>query len=531
MNRNMTKLKAVFIPFLLTFVGLMIGYTFFHWLLFIRLSFFPLKPLLTDLAFPITLTGLLIGCFLHPKLKVLNLESKHGSSRHFYSYIAWLLLAVPLVILQHYMVTATGQLNEISSVNEINRVATTKYYTLEKQYIDKKISSVYSRSYNGRGKNAVFYVELYRVLPIFENENDVQTNRASAWLGFKYRKRISRRLSPEEQQKRINEFIDKSQKDFERKDFSRFVYFDRIGNSDDKNYYALAVQKMRYRLDPTILVGVDQPFEQRNGKKSYWFLATSFCGLLVWLLMVLLAPLAGQGQREEVEIDRPPAKTPKNSEWLNIFVGQKGYQVTPVLLYLNVSVLFWIFLDNFNFVVYDGRNLFNWGANYGPFLRDGEWWRFFTHLFLSGSLVHLLVNMVGLYYIGILLEPLLGAIKYMLVLVLTGILASLASMGWYHAAVSVGMSGAVFGLYGVFLVLLLKKVYLQKLTTWFLVAAAVFVSFNLVMGFVGAADNVAHIGGFLSGCVIGLILYYIPHQHENAGLGARILENDNHVPS
>ena len=120
--------------------------------------------------------------------------------------------------------------------------------------------------------------------------------------------------------------------------------------------------------------------------------------------------------------------------------------------------------------------------------------------------MHLLANMYGLLFVGIFLEPLLAPVKYLAIYLVTGVLASLASIWWYDATVSVGASGAIFGLYGVFLALLVTKVYTAAFAKSFLLSTVVFVGFNLLMGLTGGIDNAAHLGGLISGIVIGLVL-------------------------
>lgn len=129
-----------------------------------------------------------------------------------------------------------------------------------------------------------------------------------------------------------------------------------------------------------------------------------------------------------------------------------------------------------------------------------------TNTFMHGGLMHILANMYGLLFVGIFLEPLLGKTKYLLIYLTTGILASGASIWWYDATVSVGASGAIFGLYGFFLATLLLKVFPPDFGKAFLTSTLVFVGFNLLMGFTGGIDNAAHIGGLVSGFVIGLIM-------------------------
>jgi membrane associated rhomboid family serine protease len=70
----------------------------------------------------------------------------------------------------------------------------------------------------------------------------------------------------------------------------------------------------------------------------------------------------------------------------------------------------------------------------------------------------------------------------------------------------VGASGAIFGLYEIFLSLLLNRVYPKEVSKSFLLAMLIFLGFNLLVGVSGGIDNAAHLGGLLSGMLLGLIV-------------------------
>ncbi|KAF2081827.1 rhomboid family intramembrane serine protease [Flavobacterium sharifuzzamanii] len=155
---------------------------------------------------------------------------------------------------------------------------------------------------------------------------------------------------------------------------------------------------------------------------------------------------------------------------------------------------------------FNGQDLLNWGGNFRPFTINGQWWRLLTNIFLHGGLIHLVSNMFGLLFIGLFIEPVLGKTKYLVVYLITGILASCASIWWHEATVSIGASGAIFGLYGLFLSLLLRNVFPPDFSKTFLTTTLIFIGYNLIMGLAGGIDNAAHIGGLLSGFIIGIII-------------------------
>ena len=200
-----------------------------------------------------------------------------------------------------------------------------------------------------------------------------------------------------------------------------------------------------------------------------------------------------------------PANEDELKEFLDFLKPKEGYFITPILIYLNIAVYLIMVFAGLGFISFKGQDLLNWGANFRPLTTNGEWWRLLTSTFLHGGLIHLLANMYGLLFVGIFLEPLLGRTKYLIAYLLTGVLASCASLWWYDSTVSVGASGAIFGLYGIFIALLLTKVFTPEFAKSFLISTSIFVGFNLLMGLTGGIDNAAHIGGLLSGFIIGLI--------------------------
>ena len=173
---------------------------------------------------------------------------------------------------------------------------------------------------------------------------------------------------------------------------------------------------------------------------------------------------------------------------------------------LNILIFIFMVLSGLGLISFRAEDLLAWGANFKPSTLNGEWWRLITNTFLHGGLMHLFANMYGLLFVGIFLEPRIGKIRYALIYLGTGIIASIGSIWWHEATVSVGASGAIFGLYGVFLAILLTKVFPKGFSKAFLISTLVFVGFNLLMGLTGGIDNAAHIGGLASGFVTGLLI-------------------------
>src|SRR5262249_51467083 len=145
------------------------------------------------------------------------------------------------------------------------------------------------------------------------------------------------------------------------------------------------------------------------------------------------------------------------------------------------------------------------GADYGPLVvRDHQWWRLVTSMFVHSGPAHLLMNMVALYQAGPLLEQHYGRLRFLLLYLAAGLAGALASLAWnwHDPVVSVGASGAGCGLVAAGAVagqLRLGQRYRDSMLRWLALIAA----FGL---FVGNIDNAAHFGGMAAGACIAWLL-------------------------
>uniref|UniRef100_A0ACD5TTF4 Uncharacterized protein n=1 Tax=Avena sativa TaxID=4498 RepID=A0ACD5TTF4_AVESA len=140
-----------------------------------------------------------------------------------------------------------------------------------------------------------------------------------------------------------------------------------------------------------------------------------------------------------------------------------------------------------------------------------EGWRLFTCMWMHAGILHLLANMLSLLLIGLRLEQQFGYVRIGGIYMLSGLGGSVLSSLFIRGSISVGASGALFGLLGAMLSELLSNwtIYTNKvaavLTLLFVVAV------NLVLGILPHVNNFAHIGGFITGFLLGFVLLMRPH--------------------
>ena len=147
------------------------------------------------------------------------------------------------------------------------------------------------------------------------------------------------------------------------------------------------------------------------------------------------------------------------------------------------------------------------GALHGGKVRDGEWYRLVTHLFLHGDIWHLGNNMLILFCLGNALEHYVGNISYGVIYFFSGILAGLGSVVYNtNSTVSVGASGAVFGVVGAMIWLVLRN--RGRLEGFTGPRMIMFVLMSVYAGFVDqGVDNAAHIAGLIAGFLLAMLLY------------------------
>ncbi|PWJ56832.1 rhomboid protease GluP [Dyadobacter jejuensis] len=200
----------------------------------------------------------------------------------------------------------------------------------------------------------------------------------------------------------------------------------------------------------------------------------------------------------------PPATiAEKFDHFLSLFKPKESYYITPVLLNLNILVFLAMVASGVNFLMPGKESLVLWGANFRPVTLDGQWWRLVTSYFVHIGILHLLMNMYALFIIGVLLEPKLGKLRFSVVYLLSGVSASAASLWWNDLTISAGASGAIFGMYGAFLVMLTSNLIEPATRKALLPSILVFVGYNLISGLQGGIDNAAHLGGLVAGAGIG----------------------------
>ncbi|HVY60415.1 MAG TPA: rhomboid family intramembrane serine protease [Planctomycetota bacterium] len=148
------------------------------------------------------------------------------------------------------------------------------------------------------------------------------------------------------------------------------------------------------------------------------------------------------------------------------------------------------------------------GALYGPLVGDGDWWRLITGAFLHAGLIHLLFNMLALWWFGRPLEVVVGSVRFVGVYLAGALAGSAGALLISPTTPTVGASGAIFAILGAGLVLERKRIYV------FGGAALAFIVLNLVLTFTLSGISIGgHLGGLAGGVACMLLLSWVGYTH------------------
>ncbi|KAL2334641.1 hypothetical protein Fmac_015854 [Flemingia macrophylla] len=157
------------------------------------------------------------------------------------------------------------------------------------------------------------------------------------------------------------------------------------------------------------------------------------------------------------------------------------------------------------------QTLINMGAlRWDNVVNQHQGWRLVTCIWLHAGVVHLAANMLSLVFIGIRLEQQFGFVRIGIIYLLSGFGGSVLSSLFIRNNISVGASGALFGLLGAMLSELITNwsIYTNKAAALFTLLFIIVI--NLAIGMLPHVDNFAHIGGFLTGLLLGFVLLLRP---------------------
>ncbi|TVQ79599.1 MAG: rhomboid family intramembrane serine protease [Flavobacteriales bacterium] len=479
-----------------------------RWLLTIQFPLIAISEDLWSLWLPLLLPWIPILIWLKPRLDILTFNDLEDRRRSLFLFISWGLIGSMLFVSQSYFTTATGKLSNLTSIDEIKSLEKFRYFRIENLSVDKHRGGSYTDFRVSGRHHENLKIDIYYAYPIRSNPSNQLETTPKIWYGVKFQNQINNRLAQEEKEKLIIRFHKKCARLIKHFDFNEFDYLEKNPKSSIRaNYYRAIEKSIGQSADSSFIVlePIQSKFEDRNGDKFMWIFRAFGIGISI-IILLLLWP----GYSEEEYQKFKSGKKSKNDDFIQVLkflIPKDHHYVTSIILNINLLVFIIMVFSGVDPLSPNSVELLEWGANRRDETMSGEWWRLFTSMFIHAGIMHLVLNIFSLLIASFFMEPLFGRKDFAFLYIAAGISGSIASILWYPNTISIGASGAIFGVFGALLGLLSTDAYPKESKKLILWLSGLFVGINLLMGLTGGIDNAAHIGGLVSGAGIGVLLY------------------------
>jgi rhomboid protease GluP len=513
MNRDAAafKIRQIFLPALLLSVSFAIGYSLLHWLFVAKTGWVPLDEDVVALWLPGGLAWILVIWLIQPRLRYLNLRDKRNNLPFLFHFAAVAVVAVPALVAQGYVRTATGNVTHVHDASLIATSARSKFYVADSicMHIYRPISKGFVET-SGK-QNETLNFNVYVMAPVCSTDA-AAAPQTITWLGLRYHRSMSTSASAAAKDSAYNLFLRESLEAFNAEDPRRYQFLENIGRNAGRKRFEKTLQAASYTLAaPTILIPHLEAFELRTGNRLQWSLVSFLVGPLVWLAMIMIPKL----DHAKVKQASDPAHKPSHARamWPNFIIPRRQSYGLALLVDINLAVFIAMMFAGLGVMSFGSDDLMAWGANYRPAIHGWGLLRLVTSQFVHGGLMHLVNNLYGLLFAGLFLSVIVPNWRLIVCYLLCGLGGSIASVWMHPNTMSVGASGAIFGLFGMLLTLvLLGDARLAVVRSVVLVNAGIFVGLNLLIGAASVGiDNAAHVGGLVTGVVLGLGFFLVGH--------------------
>jgi rhomboid protease GluP len=499
------KLRHIFLPAVVLVAAFLVVYGLLYWLLVLKWEVF--DPT-SDLVFwlPFALSGLATFLGLRSRINLLQRGSDDRWVTLYYLAPCIIILVGSLVICD-YLTQATGTLTALTKPSEVAQLAPTRFYSLKQGYAYKPGTGLEVTVTPAGKNNTQLHIQAYAACPVLASPADSSTRTAVLWIGWTSSKQISASLPTEEKEQLYKEFLTSCESEFRAADLDEYRYLARVTAADGKAEFQTAAQRSPFyhASGPLVLVEPQlEPFEQRTVPPLRYLAWTLGIGFGVYLFMLIFPKVATTTGEMWLA---GGTSTPLWPQLRPIILPRPGYRVTPLLVGSILLVYLAMVGARLGVTAFRSADLLRWGASSGLAVQQGEWWRLLSSTFLHGGLMHTLYNALALGMISWLVEPIAGAFRLLVIYLLSAIGAGLTSVWWHPETVSVGASGAIFGLFGAAIILSQSQRIPEEDRGSLLLIPLLFGVPSLLFGwFMPSVDNAAHLGGLATGLVVGAAL-------------------------
>jgi rhomboid protease GluP len=180
--------------------------------------------------------------------------------------------------------------------------------------------------------------------------------------------------------------------------------------------------------------------------------------------------------------------------------GSQKFKPTYILIALNVAVYIYTSVVGGNFLNTSEAMLLQYGQVNPYLISDGLYYQLFTSIFVHADIAHIVGNMLFLLIFGLRSEEMFSLPEYLSIYFLGGLTGNLLSLLLLPDSISVGASGAIFAMFGA------SVIYARRSFRQSIIGALIYGVFLLFLSSGPGVNNFAHIGGLVTGLIIGYVL-------------------------
>lgn len=304
------KVRLVFVPYLVLLVISLAAYSFFNWRFYLLHPSDHIREAVMLVILPIGLAIIMVLTWLRPKLRLLTVPSPKTSPQFTLNILSIIAVAIPVILFQHLLLSATGDLRKVHAPSVIAKAGYAKYYSVE-GFADLKKYMYMRFATTSTNKGRTLIHHQYFAMPlidrsVFANNHFAEDTALTfirlftesdfppVWVCMEYTFRIKKKKNTREKE---DEFIENCKKDFYQKDLSSIAYMDRIGDNGLQHEYRKTIMKEGGQQELIILGAQFTPFEKRDDRE----LKVAIIGTLMSMATLLLVFVIFQWDEERLQ--------------------------------------------------------------------------------------------------------------------------------------------------------------------------------------------------------------------------------------
>ena len=240
---------------------------------------------MVQLLLPNILAWVPVLIWMHKRLKILALKP-NSRVRFLYLQLAVFAIGIPACITQYYLEDVCGKITSLESIDQLTSVPKSKFYTINKYYLDVLHFSQYQTYYNSGKNNQNLELEFFIAIPIFATPKDTNSADCKAYINYNYQRTLNAHNSDLKPEDRLALFVEESLKDFWQTNFNGFAYLEYLRPIRKNHYAALSDTKYNSK-NAVVFATYYTPFESRADQLQLFLIASIGIGFSVWFIILL----------------------------------------------------------------------------------------------------------------------------------------------------------------------------------------------------------------------------------------------------